>query len=163
MPKHLAPATLQHSHKHKIYLFFLSFSSSLSLITACMQDIFVMITKNRIKRRKLCVLTGRSPLQCPWVLSISGKEARPSADYQGCCVRFSRPHPRSGRPVCPSIVISYRLTRYFRTNRRCFRRRCFPRIFNPCARTSLCLIRCKSLLNLIRVLRAGWSSEVPLS
>lgn len=71
------------------------------------------------KKTKLCVPTGRSPLQCPWVLSISGKEARPSADCRECCVKYSRLHPRPGRSACPSIVISYRATRYSRTNRQC--------------------------------------------
>lgn len=169
MPKHLAPATLQHSHKHKIY-----FSIFLCLFFFLPLSLF--LTHHRLYARyicndhkeqnqkiKLCVPTGRSPLQCPWVLSISGKEARLSADCRGCCVRFSRPHPRSGRSVCPSIVICYRTTRYSRTNRRCYRRRCSPRIFSPCVRISLCSIRCKSLPSLIRVPRAGWSSEAPLS
>lgn len=141
MPKHLAPATLQHSHKHKIYLFLSCLSFSFSLSYHCLYARYIVtITKSRIKRSCVCAHGCRSPLQCPWVLSISGKEARPLADCRECCVRFSRPRPRSGRSVYPSIVIFYRLpTPYSQTNRRrCYRRRYFPRIFSPYTQNNPC-------------------------
>lgn len=153
MPKHLAPATLQHSHKHKIYLSVLSLF--LSLISPPVCKIYCNNHKEQNLKRQNCVCAHgcRSPLQCPWVLSISGKEARPSADCQGCCVRFSRPRPRSGRSAYPSIVIFCRPTPYSQTNRRCYRRHYFPRIFSPCAQNSPCSIRYRSSPNPIHVPR----------
>lgn len=75
--------------------------------------------KREKKKEKLCVATGRSPLQCPWVLSISGKQARPSADCRGCFVRYSRPRPRPVRSACLSVVTFCKATPYLRVNRQC--------------------------------------------
>lgn len=131
MPKHLARPPCSNHMSIKIYLSLsLSISLSLPLYLSdhCLYTRHRNITKSRTKEqeKKSCVCAhGRSPLQCPWVLSISGKQARPSADCRGCCVRYSRPRPRPGRPACPpSIVIFYKPTPYTRTKRRCYRRHC---------------------------------------
>lgn len=168
MPKHLAPVTLQHSHKHKISfsvlsLFFsLSLSLSLSFLSLPVCKIYCNNHKKQNLERQSCVCVHgcRSPLQCPWVLSISGKEARLLVDCRGCCVRSSRPRPRSERSAYPSIVIFYRLpTPYFQINRRCYHRRYSPRIFSPCAQTNPCSIRYRSSPSPIRVPRAVSSFE----
>jgi hypothetical protein len=143
---HLAALTL----KHKIYLcfsvsisLFLSFSLtlllsySLTLLSLLVRKTYCNDHKMQNQKTKLCVPTGHSPLQCPWVLSISGKEVKLSADCQGCCVRFSRPRPRPGRPACLSIVIFYRPTPCSPTSRRCYRRQYSLRTFNPCIQTNL--------------------------
>lgn len=59
-----------------------------------------------------------SPLHCPWVLSISGKEARRSADCRGCYVKYFRHRPRREIPVYPSLVLCFRTTLCSPINRR---------------------------------------------
>lgn len=113
------PSTL-HGHYTEVTQRVLYFSRFSIFSHRCLLQERKQRSQERMKKAMPIYLLCRwcSPLHCPWVLSISGKEARRSADYRGCYVKYFRHRPRREIPVYPSLVLCFRTTLCSPINRR---------------------------------------------